>query len=210
MSLALRTAADVPDRGRYLDLQLPDYVGRVCLGELRQQENNRNLGLSAFRYLKIIGGKTAALFEAAYFAGAILSTDDRRAVQKYARLGRNVGMIFQLTDDCIDFELDAETAKKPVQSDFEQGVVTLPLIRALAEDPGFRERAARGEATREEAAERVRACGGLHYARLVSGRYYDRAARLLAELELPEGKRRRLGEILDRAYYGLKRPAVKV
>ena len=145
LAASLRLAAQVGDRERYLDLRLPDYVGRICLGELGQHLNNGNLELTAYRYLKIIGGKTAALFEAAFYAGALFFTEEERLIRRYARLGRQIGMIFQLTDDCIDFESDEATAKKPVRSDYEQGVVTLPLIRAFEQDPAFLERARRGK-----------------------------------------------------------------
>ena len=210
LAASLRLAAQVGDRERYLDLRLPDYVGRICLGELGQHLNNGNLELTAYRYLKIIGGKTAALFEAAFYAGALFFTEEERLIRRYARLGRQIGMIFQLTDDCIDFESDEATAKKPVQSDYEQGVVTLPLIRAFEQDPAFLERARRGKLVRAEVDERVRASGGLDDARRLSKRYYDRAAKLLGELGAPEEKRRRLTEILDRAFYGLKlQPAAK-
>lgn len=210
LAASLRLAAQVGDRERYLDLRLPDYVGRICLGELGQHLNNGNLELTAYRYLKIIGGKTAALFEAAFYAGALFFTEEERLIRRYARLGRQIGMIFQLTDDCIDFESDEATAKKPVRSDYEQGVVTLPLIRAFEQDPAFLERARRGKLARAEVDERVRASGGLDDARRLSKRYYDRAAKLLGELGAPEEKRRRLTEILDRAFYGLKlQPAAK-
>lgn len=157
LAASLRLAAQVGDRERYLDLRLPDYVGRICLGELGQHLNNGNLELTAYRYLKIIGGKTAALFEAAFYAGALFFTEEERLIRRYARLGRQIGMIFQLTDDCIDFESDEATAKKPVRSDYEQGVVTLPLIRAFEQDPAFLERARRGKLARAEVDERVRA-----------------------------------------------------
>lgn len=210
LAASLRLAAQVGDRERYLDLRLPDYVGRICLGELGQHLNNGNLELTAYRYLKIIGGKTAALFEAAFYAGALFFTEEERLIRRYARLGRQIGMIFQLTDDCIDFESDEATAKKPVRSDYEQGVVTLPLIRAFEQDPAFLERARRGKLARAEVDERVRASGGLDDARRLSKRYYDRAAKLLGELGAPGEKRRRLTEVLDRAFYGLKlQPAAK-
>lgn len=185
LAASLRLAAQVGDRERYLDLRLPDYVGRICLGELGQHLNNGNLELTAYRYLKIIGGKTAALFEAAFYAGALFFTEEERLIRRYARLGRQIGMIFQLTDDCIDFESDEATAKKPVRSDYEQGVVTLPLIRAFEQDPAFLERARRGKLARAEVDERVRASGGLDDARRLSKRYYDRAAKLLGSSALP-------------------------
>ncbi|MGI6669706.1 MAG: hypothetical protein ACOX4M_10165 [Acetivibrionales bacterium] len=44
--------------------------------------------LSTYKYLKIISGKTAALFEASFFAGAYLSGCDRPERNAYRRLGR--------------------------------------------------------------------------------------------------------------------------
>lgn len=202
LSLALRLAAEVSDRERYLKLQMPDYAGRVCLGELRQQMNRRNFGLSVFQYLRIIRGKTAALFEASYLAGAILCTDDHRQIRRYARLGRETGMLFQLTDDCIDFELDEKRAGKNVQSDYEQGVVTLPLIHTLRQDPALREQAERNTISLDELNCRVRGHGGLEYTHRLSKAYYDRAAKRMGIMELCAEKRRRLMELLDKAYYG--------
>lgn len=204
LTLALRTASAVSDREKYLrmELRMPDYIGRICMGELLQQANNRNFGLSVYGYLRIIGGKTAALFEASYFAGALLAADDEKTIRRYARLGRNLGMIFQLTDDCIDFEADESVAKKPVQSDYEQGVVTLPLIRTIEQDPSLKTRVAHETLSREELNARVRASGGLDDTRKLSKRYYDRAVKLIESMGLPEEKRRRLTGILDQAYRG--------
>lgn len=207
LSVALRLAASVPDRSRFDRLDLPDYVSRVCLGELRQNSHNGDLSLSITEYLRIIRGKTAALFEASFFAGAILCETDEREVRKYARLGRYIGMIFQLTDDCLDYDSDTDTAKKPVQSDYEQGVVTLPLIHALHTDPELERRARDGLLDATEVAGAVRRCDGVGFTRLFARRYYDRAAAALASLDLSDEKRARLADILERSYCGLKRPS---
>ena len=102
LAASLRLAAQVGDRERYLDLRLPDYVGRICLGELGQHLNNGNLELTAYRYLKIIGGKTAALFEAAFYAGALFFTEegDRHVLSKAARVAG--GIRFGTGRDCKD------------------------------------------------------------------------------------------------------------
>ena len=83
LSVALQLAASIKNKKDYLELELPDYVGRVCLGELNQHINNRNLNLSIYRYLKIISGKTAALFEASFLAGAIFSGCKEEETKKY-------------------------------------------------------------------------------------------------------------------------------
>jgi geranylgeranyl pyrophosphate synthase len=106
----------------------------VCLGEVRQNRNKHNYRLSEREYFKIIGGKTAALFEACFNAGFILAEEDKSMREVYLEIGGNIGLIFQLADDCADYEAPRKTAKKPVLSDYSRGVVTLPLIYALKKD----------------------------------------------------------------------------
>jgi heptaprenyl diphosphate synthase len=53
------SASDQTDVEDYMKLDIPDYMGKVCLGELNQHINNGNVDLSVRRYLKIISGKTA-------------------------------------------------------------------------------------------------------------------------------------------------------
>lgn len=201
--LALRQASSVPDRKDYLDFELPDYMGRICLGELRQDQNARNMALSAYSYLRIISGKTAALFEASFYAGAAVCREAADELKKYRRLGRLAGMIFQLTDDCIDYEAPERLAKKPVQSDYEQGVVTLPLIHAFGKRADLREKAAAGKADREEISRAVAETDGLKYTRSVSKRYYDKALRIIGVLDASAAKREQLQSILDKAFRGL-------
>ena len=201
MALKLTASISEPsDADEYMDLQIPDYLSRVCLGELNQHINNGNIDLSVHQYLRIISGKTAALFEASFFAGAALATKDAKTLRKYARLGRNIGMIFQLTDDCMDFEETKESAKKPVQSDYEQNVITLPLIHAFQQLPGFKTKAKEQRLSRGEINEAVRKTDGLNYTRLIAKRYYHKSLAILKDLDLSEEKADRLKTILDRSY----------
>lgn len=203
LCVALRVATDVPNKQDYAEYTLTDYIGRVCLGELNQHINNGNLGLSMYSYLKIIRGKTAALFEGSFLGGAILCTDDQREIKRYVRLGRYIGMIFQLADDCIDFEKDEQSAKKPVQSDFEQGIITLPLIYALKNQPQLREKAESHQATRSDVNEAVARSGGLDFTRLVAKNYYNKAKKIITALSLTLYKEEQLLAILDKSYAGL-------
>jgi heptaprenyl diphosphate synthase len=199
LSVALRLATSIENKKDYLDLALPDYVGKVCLGELNQYINNANLNLTIYRYLKIISGKTAALFEASYFAGAIFSNSSEAEAKKYKQLGYFIGMIFQLTDDCIDFEDTVEGANKPVQSDYEQGVITLPLIHALEQMDDFKAKAESSGVTRTEINEAVAKAGGIKFTRLVVQKYYNKSMRIINELELTENKKTHLVSVLNKA-----------
>ena len=199
LSVALRMASSIENKKDYLDMALPDYVGRVCLGELNQHINNGNINLSVFRYLKIISGKTAALFEASFFAGAIFSNCSEEVAKRYRQLGFYIGMIFQLSDDCIDFEETVEGANKPVQSDYEQGVITLPLIHALSALDDFKEKAIAHAITREDINIAVMKAGGLKFTRLMIDKFYNKSMRIIEELDLTLHKREQLVGVLRKA-----------
>jgi len=200
LSVALKMVASVSEREEYLDRKLPDFIGRVCLGELNQQINSGNYDLSVFQYLKIIAGKTACMFEAAFYAGISLVEKDEVVIKKYARIGRYVGMIFQLTDDCMDFETSESVAKKPVQSDYEKNVVTLPLIHTFKTFENFKVKAKVHRLSRTEINIMVKKAGGLLYTRNLAKKYYKKALDLLQKVETSEDKKEKIKSIIDKAY----------
>lgn len=196
---ALNLAASIDNKEEYLELDMPDYMGKVCLGELNQHVNNGNINLSIYQYLKIISGKTAALFEASFHAGAVFLGSAKAERLRYKQLGYYIGMIFQLTDDCIDFEDTAETARKPVQSDYEQGVITLPLIHALKNISSFSEKAGKTGVSRTEINEAVKTSGGLNFTHMVVKKYYNKAEKIILKLDVTEIKREKLMSLLKKA-----------
>lgn len=199
LSVSLQMVASMKNKKEFMDMELPDYVGKVCLGELNQHINNANLNLTIYRYLKIISGKTAALFEASYFAGAIFSGCSEKEVKQYKRLGNYVGMIFQLTDDCIDFENTVETANKPVQSDYEQGVITLPLIHALGTLDEFKLKAETSNITREEINAAVKKSDGIGFTKMFVQKYYNKSMRIINQLDAADNKKAKLIAVLNKA-----------
>ena len=81
-------------------------------------------------YLRVVRGKTAALFAAACASGALLSEAGAEVVDALRRYGDLVGVAFQMADDMVDF---SPSSGKPVGLDIRQRVLSLPLIYA-AED----------------------------------------------------------------------------
>lgn len=173
----------------------------TCLGELDEHRNNKNLNLGIRRYLKIISGKTASLFYVSAYAGAILGNCNPTEAKLLSRFGRNLGMIFQIVDDCKDYEFSEEKALKPVCSDVSEGVVTLPLILSLQKEPELAKLAL--EAFDAESAARllqqkVIAAGGVEASRGLAEKYFRKAVKLLQKLESKQ-KREVLTEILQKA-----------
>lgn len=200
LCIAMKLAHDVHNKQDYLDMNMPDYMTRVCLGELYEQLNSGNMNLSVLQYLRIISGKTAALFEASFYAGAVLSGCDREDYIKYKKMGRYLGMIFQLIDDCMDFEATESVAKKPVLSDFENNVVTLPLIHAFSKNKGLKESAERREANRKDIYDAVSITGGISFTRMIAKKYYNKYIKTLESLDMTDYKRNGLMSVLNKAY----------
>lgn len=195
------TAAQENDNYRRLDAA--GYVGQICMGELRQTVNSRNYNLGMFRYLSIINGKTAALFEASYYAGALTAETDEKRLRLYRRLGRYTGVTFQLTDDCIDYETDQEAAGKSVQSDYAQGVITLPVIYIFRQELELKGQAEEGKLSTHTLLEAVKNSGGVAYTHRTARRYYEKALKAMEELGLNGRKAEILKELLDKSYYGI-------
>ncbi len=209
LATALRLVTSIKNRDEFLNFELPSYIDQICMGELRQHLNNGNMDLSFYRYLSIINGKTAALFEASFYGGAILIEKEKAVLNNYRQLGKYVGMIFQLTDDCIDFEVDELTAKKNVQSDYEQGVVTLPLIYTFYNNPDVKNKAKEGLLTRQELNKAVFKAGGLDFTKMISKKYYDKFMKTMSSMDLSNEKKSQLVAILDKAFFGLKKDKEK-
>lgn len=68
--------------------------------------------------------KTGALIEVSCQAGAILGQADAAHTRMVEGYGRDFGLVFQIVDDLLDIEGDAETVGKAVGKDVEAGKAT--------------------------------------------------------------------------------------
>lgn len=171
----------------------------LCIGELSQHKHNKDVGLSVPGYLRIIAGKTAALFTLALYSGAVLGGASESDCRLLGRAGYNIGMLFQLMDDCLDYEANPETLKKSVNHDLAEGVITLPLIYAFRGNGNLRQIVA----GRSLAAGDIRAIvaevvslGGVAKTKDMIERYNQKTCRLLDRLDDPD-KRGRIIDLLN-------------
>ncbi len=110
---------------------LSDTTNVISEGEVQQLVNAKDPTVKEDNYLSVIHKKTAALFEAACETAAVLSGANNEQRQALKQYGYHVGMAFQLVDDALDYEGDAETLGKNVGDDLAEGKPTLPLIYAM-------------------------------------------------------------------------------
>jgi octaprenyl-diphosphate synthase len=89
-----------------------------------------NTVISEEQYWKLIGKKTADLFCLACKIPAITSSQDLSTIKLISEFGYLLGMIFQVTDDILDYKVDNILGKN-CGDDFFEGKITLPIIFLL-------------------------------------------------------------------------------
>ena len=157
----------------------------ICKGEYSQHINTGNLDVNVLDYLRIISGKTAALFYIAAYAGGILGQESSNNSKDLGRFGWLLGMAFQIADDCKDYEWTEDMALKPVANDIKNGVITLPLILAMQKDPLLRSAAKEIMANQGDLdafIKAVRASVGSKTAKDLAQRYVLRASQSLRNI----------------------------
>ncbi len=82
-------------------------------------------------YIKMIGKKTAALFDVSCAMGAICATNKPQDISNLSTFGKNLGIAFQITDDLIGVMGDPKITKKPVGNDLREGKKSLPILMAI-------------------------------------------------------------------------------
>ena len=100
--------------------------------EFLQMHNAQEILIAEEKYFQVLRGKTAALIAAACEAGIAHnqgSAKQRLALRTY---GTNLGLAFQIVDDLLDYLGDPAKTGKAVGNDFQEGKMTLPLIKTLA------------------------------------------------------------------------------
>jgi len=114
---------------------LSEVTNRMCDGEIREVVSRFNLDLEEEKYLQIIEKKTASLMSACCHVGATAGKMKEKGIQSLARYGLNVGMAFQITDDCLDLTGNESAMGKPRGVDLIGGKMTLPLIYTFQRIP---------------------------------------------------------------------------
>lgn len=117
---------------RVLDL-LSKASSIMADGEVMQLENSSDVTLSLEKYFEIIFGKTAVLFSAACECGALVNNRPEAEITALGEFGKNLGIIFQIIDDVLDYSSQEKVLGKDIGNDFFEGKVTLPIILTYQE-----------------------------------------------------------------------------
>lgn len=187
---------------------IAETMGELVTGQMRETVGPRVDEDPVKHYLSVIGQKTGSLIATAGRYGGMFSGGTPAQVEALYRYGEIIGAAFQISDDIIDIASPTEESGKTPGTDLREGVRTLPMHYALAEDTGqdagpglarLRELLAGPVAADDEVAEALellRVSDGLRRARETLDSYMTSARVELAAL--PPGPARDALDLLAR------------
>ncbi|HLT64679.1 MAG TPA: polyprenyl synthetase family protein [Pseudohongiella sp.] len=161
---------------------IADTTNVIAEGEVLQLLNKHRVDITEAEYMRVIGDKTAILFEAAAYCGAMIAGADESIQQALKQVGRDIGLAFQLVDDALDYDGNVEDLGKNVGDDLAEGKPTLPLIHALKHAEEKDKELIRqailngGTENLQEIIRIVQSSGGLEYTRDLAKRHAAAAA----------------------------------
>ena len=112
--------------------ELANATNDISKGELIQLDALNNVSVDLKQLEAISYYKTGRLFEASAKTGAILSGGDKNFVNNVSRCAKNLGVLFQIKDDLLDYSFDEKAIGKPVFQDIKEGKLTYPFYFAYA------------------------------------------------------------------------------
>jgi octaprenyl-diphosphate synthase len=104
----------------------------LCVGEIEQSTRRYDFEMSPADCEAIAAAKTASLYAAACELGARYPGGNQEMGARMAEAGRNLGLAFQIVDDCLDLTALEEELGKSVGTDVEDGKITLPVLLTYA------------------------------------------------------------------------------
>ncbi len=171
-----------------------DVVQKIVEGELIQIQKTKRLNLTEKDYFEIISLKTGALFETSFQIGSLglkINADEQIKIKK---VGLNLGMLFQIKDDILDYTRKSIISGKSYGNDIKEGKINLPLLLALKEmtfkEKNFTYKVLRSKKTKNNDIVKVfsliKKYNGLNNAELISNKFSEDAKKLL--LTFPQNK----------------------
>jgi len=168
-------------------------LATIVNGEITQMFTSRGVS-SRDDYFQRIYAKTASMFVLATKSAALISHCDEDIVDTIRKFGYEIGMAFQIVDDILDFTGEQAEVGKPVASDLRSGLVTLPAICYLENNPDDQDMEAvlRGEYSHDGRMKRlvkaIRSSGAIQQALGEARQYVERGFEYLEKM--PDGVER--------------------
>jgi geranylgeranyl diphosphate synthase type I len=108
---------------------------QLCEGQYLDIQFQSELSVKMESYLKMVEGKTGALFQCALQCGALVASDDEAKLRAFGEAGRRLGFAFQIRNDWLDLW---ESEKEERGSDLRSRKKSFPIVYALQQAQGKR------------------------------------------------------------------------
>lgn len=109
---------------------IADVIESMSVGELYQSDAAMKLDITEEDYYEVIRCKTATLMGSCMYTGALAAGAEEEECEKIRKIGTELGIVFQIKDDILDYSPDKKTGKT-AGNDIKERKITLPLICAL-------------------------------------------------------------------------------
>jgi geranylgeranyl diphosphate synthase type I len=159
---------------------------QLTLGQHLDLAFEHRADVTADAYLRMIGGKTAALLASAAVVGARVVEAPTSVCDAYRVFGWRLGMAFQLQDDLLGIWGEPDATGKSASDDLRQGKKTYPVVLGLRASPAFAHAWATGRAGTPDVdglRRALEACGADRTTRREAERYTQDAMDALQEAE---------------------------
>nr|WP_249713941.1 polyprenyl synthetase family protein [Micromonospora sp. NBRC 107566] len=107
---------------------------RLVQGQIAETVGPRDGADPITHYLRVIAEKTGSLIATSARFGAMFGGANPEQVERLAAYGEAIGVAFQLSDDLLDIASESYQSGKTPGTDLREGVLTLPVLYALAAD----------------------------------------------------------------------------
>ncbi|GAB6106186.1 polyprenyl synthetase family protein [Fusibacter bizertensis] len=164
-------------------VKLAKAIEQICESELLQF-HSRFKYMTVKNYLRVVSGKTAALFAISMYAGASETSCPENLSKQLGKIGYELGVAFQIIDDILDFSEDQALVGKSTRNDLKKGYYTLPVIYAFqGETEAVLDQS---EAVLMQLVEKNK---GIEKARILAKKYTKRAFKRIANLPDDDNKK---------------------
>jgi len=110
-----------------------EVILEICEGQAYDMEfESRNASVD--EYILMSEKKTGSLFELCFEIPSLISDDYLQCRPQLKKLGRNLGVIFQMQDDILEMSTSSENMGKGTNSDVERSKKTILSSMALNQD----------------------------------------------------------------------------
>jgi len=174
----------------------------ICEGQEMDISFEEREDVSREEFLEMIEKKTARMFEHAAMGGAMVGGGNEKEVEAMREYGLNLGMAFQIWDDCLD--VIGKDIGKPVGSDIREGKKTLIYLYAREkygrEIPGYGKKDASEEEV-EKIIDLLRETGAIDYAKDMAMKFSRKAIEALKFIKESDAK----DKLAEMAEFAIKR-----